>query len=287
VSIQYIPIGNTFNSSSYAISGSHAIRVNSNPSTALFAEYILNDTGPTGRAYLEIPASQITSVTSEGLTILVRAKSNTAFVMATSSFSVSPINNSADNPTLNLVRNRTYRFVVSGTPPTVAQSTFNITNNGSTDYVFSGGATGNDPTLTLIRGHRYEFNVATPSHPFWIQTSAGAYNAANVLTTTSGVYGNGTADGRIEFIVPTNAANTLYYVSQFSSNMAGTINVVSDNDKAFRIETTGGSAYNTGVTNNNIVAGTLTFKVPSDAPDSLRYASPGNALMVGTINITG
>ena len=50
----------------------------------------------------------------------------------------------------------------------------------------------------------------------------------------------------------------------------------------------GGSAYNTGVTNNNASgsSGVIIFHVPFDAPATLYYQCSSHAAMVGTINIT-
>ena len=46
-----------------------------------------------------------------------------------------------------------------------------------------------------------------------------------------------------------------------------------------------GNAYSTGVTNNGIDVGTITFVVPSDAPATLYYICQFHSSMVGTINI--
>jgi hypothetical protein len=62
----------------------------------------------------------------------------------------------------------------------------------------------------------------------------------------------------------------------------------------FRIQSTGaasggGTAYNTGVTNNDATGGTatnvLTFVVPMDAPDTLYYQCTAHPAMTGTINV--
>jgi hypothetical protein len=55
----------------------------------------------------------------------------------------------------------------------------------------------------------------------------------------------------------------------------------------FRIATSdSGPAYNVGVTNNDVQNGTLTFKVPMDAPDTLSYYCLVHfASMKGTIEI--
>ncbi len=54
----------------------------------------------------------------------------------------------------------------------------------------------------------------------------------------------------------------------------------------FRISTTnGGAAFSTGVTNNDVQSGMLTFKVPMDAPSSLVYYCTAHSGMTGTITI--
>lgn len=95
-----------------------------------------------------------------------------------------------------------------------------VTANGTSSYTIDGAS---NPTLNLIRGARYFFNVSASGQPFILQTSSGAYNSNNVYNT--GVANGGTDSGVITFDVPFNAPNTLYYVSQFSSSMAGTITV--------------------------------------------------------------
>ena len=56
----------------------------------------------------------------------------------------------------------------------------------------------------------------------------------------------------------------------------------------FRIQSTpgtGGTAYNTGVTNNNIQLGYILFDVPMDAPQHLYYQCTSHTAMVGNIYI--
>ena len=53
----------------------------------------------------------------------------------------------------------------------------------------------------------------------------------------------------------------------------------------FQIQTSGGSAYNTGVTNNNASSGTIKFEVPFDAPNTLRYWCTNHSGMGNTIII--
>ena len=47
----------------------------------------------------------------------------------------------------------------------------------------------------------------------------------------------------------------------------------------------GGSAYNTGVTNNGASSGTIKFEVPFDAPNLLYYQCTSHSGMVGNISV--
>jgi len=75
------------------------------------------------------------------------------------------------------------------TSTTAAPNTFNVTNNGSGNYVINGQS---NPTLSITEGQTYTFNISATGHPFWINTvnSTGTGNAYN-----DGVTNNGTANG--------------------------------------------------------------------------------------------
>ena len=105
--------------------------------------------------------------------------------------------------------------------------TFSVTAPDSGRYQYSGDGfpTAQDnPTLFLYKGHTYNFNLSVSGHPFHIQTSSGAYNASNLYT--DGITNAGAQTGTMTFTVPMNAPATLYYVCQYHSAMAGTINIV-------------------------------------------------------------
>ena len=101
---------------------------------------------------------------------------------------------------------------------------YNVTNTGSSAYVFNGGGLLNasNPGLTLQRGKTYTFSLNVPGHPFLLKT-------ANVTGTGSayndGVTNNGASSGVVTFTVPNNAPNTLFYICEFHSSMGGTITV--------------------------------------------------------------
>ena len=114
-----------------------------------------------------------------------------------------------------------------------AGTTTVVTANGASNYVVGGVS---NATLSFTRGATYTIQVSAVGHPFWIQTSSGAYNAANVVT--SGITNNGTELGYITYQVPADAPSTLYYVCQNHSVMAGTINVTgtaSNSNKVLKV----------------------------------------------------
>jgi hypothetical protein len=109
---------------------------------------------------------------------------------------------------------------VQGAQGVAGSRTYTVTNSGVSAYTIDGSS---NPTLNLLRGFTYTFSVNASGHPFWIQTVAAPYSSGNVYS--SGVTNNGAQVGTITFAVPYNAPNTLYYVCQYHSSMAGTINI--------------------------------------------------------------
>ena len=101
-----------------------------------------------------------------------------------------------------------------------------VANSGSSHYTFTGPgnlSAAEDPTLYLARGQTYEFVLNASGHPFRIQTTSGAYDAGTQYET--GVTNPGAAVGTIKFQIPFDAPNTLYYVCQNHSAMAGTLTI--------------------------------------------------------------
>jgi len=106
------------------------------------------------------------------------------------------------------------------TTTTIPPNTYNVTNNGSGNYLINGSS---NPTLSLIAGQTYTFNINAVGHRFWIKTnlSTGTGNSYN-----NGVTNNGTDNGTITFVVPYDAQATLYYNCQLHSSMAGNIGII-------------------------------------------------------------
>ena len=107
------------------------------------------------------------------------------------------------------------------TTTTADPYTFNVTANDSSAYIINGQS---NPTLSLIAGQTYTFNIAAPGHPFFIKTinSTGTGNQY-----TDGVTNNGEDNGQIVFVVGSieTTPNPLYYNCKFHSSMAGIIGI--------------------------------------------------------------
>jgi hypothetical protein len=81
-----------------------------------------------------------------------------------------------------------------------------------------------NPTLTVVRGKTYTFDVNASGHPFFVKT---AQVTGSGSTWDEGVTNNGVETGTLSFTVPGDAPPTLFYQCGLHSAMTGTINVVS------------------------------------------------------------
>lgn len=113
----------------------------------------------------------------------------------------------------------------SESPP--ADYTLNVTNDGASNYTFSGSdrsgaVSGNDVTLAFNTGDVVDFVVNAPGHPFYVKTanSTGSANQAN------GVTNNGAQTGTVRWSVPVEyAGQQLHYNCEFHAAMHGLINI--------------------------------------------------------------
>ena len=97
---------------------------------------------------------------------------------------------------------------------------FTVSNSGFSDYLIDGVG---DPTITVVRGCSYTFNVNASGHPFLLKTVQGNGTGKQV---SDGVVGNGAQVGSITWTVAPTAPSTLFYNCQFHSAMTGTILVI-------------------------------------------------------------
>lgn len=102
-----------------------------------------------------------------------------------------------------------------------AQTSFSVVNFGLSAYRIDGI---NNPTLALVRGATYTFNVSAPGHPFYIKTQRITGTGSQY---TSGVTGQGVTSGALTFVVPMDAPSTLHYQCSVHDPMGGTLNITS------------------------------------------------------------
>jgi cytoskeletal protein CcmA (bactofilin family) len=146
-------------------------------------------------------------------------------------------------------------------------------------YSFKGSSNGLNPPLVLVKGVTYTFNVNTPGHPFWIKTSP--------VTGTTGVYSNGVTNngassGIITFVVPQNAPNILYYISQNDAQLVNEIFVVSSTISII------GDPYiqgNARVSGSIGISGSLNISGSQTLSGSLFVT--GSQIITGSSNISG
>ena len=144
-----------------------------------------------------------------------------------------------------------------------ATDDFTVTRENGV-YTFS-GVPGNNPTLDLVRGGNYTFQVAQ-----------NAKETVNYRVTNSG-----TSSYLIDQLP--NPTLTLARGNTYVFNL--TLSA----PYPFWIKTAivqgTGSTYNSGVTRNGSVTGLVTFTVPQDAPDTLYYVAENQTNLQGTFNI--
>ena len=104
-----------------------------------------------------------------------------------------------------------------------------VVNNVGFNYGFNGISDPTYPTLTLIRGNIYIFDVSNVqiSHPFALRLADG--NTSNVPGTLNNNPVNGktgqSEDTRIIYRVPFDAPNSIVYQCVFHPSMIGTIQI--------------------------------------------------------------
>ena len=101
----------------------------------------------------------------------------------------------------------------------VSAPVLTVVNNGMTSFTIDGAT---NPTLYLVRGKTYTFNVTSVNHPFWIKTVQGNGNQNGYAY---GLSANGVQSGTIVFTVPALAPDTLYYNCEFHPVMTGVISI--------------------------------------------------------------
>jgi len=132
--------------------------------------------------------------------------------------------NGSFSGTINELNNPVITGVVTANDSEI-YTQLDIINNGTSAYQYQTTGIGftqntDNPTLYLIRGKNYRFNLNASGHPFYLKTtsSTGTGNKYD-----DGVEGQGTQVGILTFKVPFNAPSQIYYNCSVHAGMAGTI----------------------------------------------------------------
>jgi len=138
-----------------------------------------------------------------------------------------------------------------------------VSNSGTGGYLVNGVYNG---TINFVKGKKYRIVVNAVGHPFWIQTSYGAYTPADVYST--GVTNAGTDNGSILVELPLSAPDDLYYACEYHSTMKGTINSKPDELLDYA-PSSAATAYtitsaNSAKTTEFTAATDVTITIPSD-----------------------
>ena len=168
-----------------------------------------------------------------------------------------------------LINYREYYWVPSGPPsiPVYGQSakvvsTYKVVlGTTANSFVFTPDSYTNNPTITLYRGQTYKFKINAPGEGFSIRTS---YDTGSLLFVPYKKYEAG------ELAV---YDNKLWRAKIDIPQADGSSITIDSQDWEYIEPASDGSAleYSKGVTNNGTQNGTITFKVPNDAPDVLFY----------------
>jgi Ca2+-binding RTX toxin-like protein len=128
--------------------------------------------------------------------------------------------------------------------------TFNVSKIDSTTADYSIDDQSN-PTLYLVRGKTYTFEMSGNGHPFYIKSTSSTSGTSDEYTdgvTRIGSTNSGSDGDKLQFIAGAEAPDTLWYQCSAHSGMLGQINVV---DKlSDTIQTSG----------NNLIWNTLTIQ---------------------------
>lgn len=116
-------------------------------------------------------------------------------------------------------------IAISGSKLLDTISTFDISLVDEGDnfaFLFTPDGLTRNPDIRLYRGETYRFEIDTPDQPFIIKTER---IAGNDFEYNNGVTNNGIAKGIIEFKVPIDAPDVLFYVSKNNVDSSGIIKI--------------------------------------------------------------
>jgi plastocyanin len=114
-----------------------------------------------------------------------------------------------------------------------AITALDVTNSGSTAYLFNNQYAGNNPTIYAISGTTIAFNLNVSGHPFLIRTSGGVnYNTGLIHvdvdgTVSTGSSAQGKTAGTLYWQIPAGTTGNYQYICSIHSGMVGVITIKS------------------------------------------------------------
>jgi len=97
------------------------------------------------------------------------------------------------------------------------------------DLVISPGKASANPTIYLVKGYTYVFEIGSSDHPFWIK-SVATTDASNGIATGPGqmLDYNGFEVGNMTLVIPPgySGTNPLFYNCEYHTQMQGVIHIV-------------------------------------------------------------
>ncbi len=105
-----------------------------------------------------------------------------------------------------------------------------VTNSGSSAYLFMNQYGGSNPTIYAISGTTIGFNLNVSGHPFLIRLSGANYNTGLIHVSTTGVRSTGTdaqgkTSGTLYWQIPQGINGNYGYLCSFHGGMTGTITI--------------------------------------------------------------
>jgi plastocyanin len=105
-----------------------------------------------------------------------------------------------------------------------------VTNSGSSAYLFMNQYGGSNPTIYAISGTTIGFNLNVSGHPFLIRLSGANYNTGLIHVSTTGTISTGTdaqgkTSGTLYWQIPQGISGNYGYLCSFHSGMTGTITI--------------------------------------------------------------
>jgi hypothetical protein len=216
-----------------------------------------------GRATTDTLTNKTINLTSNSLTGTT-AQFNTA--LSDGDFATLAGTETLTNKTINSTNNTITNINSNNFSDKVLQTSasIDVTNSGSSGYLFDSHYSGNNPTLYLRAGHTYALNLNVSGHPFHLQTVSGGYSSGNAYTTgithisSTGVVTTGASallqvTGTLYIEVPSGSSTSIYYACQYHSSMAGKIVLGNITDTATGNGATTAFTINSGRNVNDVL----------------------------------